>query len=72
MRLPDEPAAAGASVNEGRTLGEAVRNGRLHRAMLELAQVVHEWNGREPLVPARSGVLARVRLGIARRVNGAA
>jgi pilus assembly protein CpaE len=72
VRLPDEPVAAGASVNEGRTVGEAERNGRLHRAVVELAQTVHEWSGREPVLPARSGVLARVRLGFARRINGAA
>jgi pilus assembly protein CpaE len=72
LRLPDEPAAAGACVNEGRTVGEAARNGRLHRAVVELAQAVHEWSGRETALPARSGVLARVRLGLARRVYGAA
>jgi pilus assembly protein CpaE len=72
LRLPDEPAAAGACVNEGRTVGEAARNGRLHRAVLELAQAVREWSGREAALPERSGVLARVRLGLARRVYGAA
>ena len=72
LRLPDEPAAAGACVNEGRTLGEALRNGRLHRAVVELAQTVRKWSGREAALPARSGVVARVRLGLARRVYGAA
>jgi len=72
LRLPDEPAAAGACVNEGRTLREAARNGRLHRAVGELAQAVHEWSGRKAALPERSGVLARVRLGLARRVYGAA
>ena len=59
-------------MNEGRTLGEVVRNGRLHRAVMELAQAVHKWSGREAALPERSGVVARVRIGLARRVYGAA
>jgi pilus assembly protein CpaE len=72
LRLPDEPAAAGACVNEGRTVGEVARNGRLHRAVVQLAQAVRQWNGRETALPDRTGVLARVRLGLARRVYGTA
>ncbi len=71
MQLPEDESVPKCA-NEGQSLGEASPYGHAQRAMVELARQVLAWCGHADPSPARTGLLERVRLGLARRANGAA
>jgi pilus assembly protein CpaE len=70
-QLPEDAVVASCA-NEGRLLAEAAPHGHAHRAIVELGRCARTWCGQEDPPPARTGLLERVRLGLARRGYGTA